>query len=262
MVGRRIRMKIIRKGQKMKLTDSITTLKGIGDKTAALFHKLNIYTLEDLVRHYPRDYEEYEAPVGIRFVKKEQINSLRVTIKRVEGVKRVRNLQILSVVAGDSENSIFLTWFNMPYLKSKLRSGETIIVRGIPSMKNGRLTMEQPELFLEGEYQKKQGLLLPKYPLTKGLTNKFMVNTLHQILEDREMVQEYLPEEFRNHYQLAEYNYAVSHIHFPTDREDLLLGHKRLVFDEFLFFILSVRMMKEQNADVGELVSRLQLSFD
>ena len=76
-----------------------------------------------------------------------------------------------------------------------------------------------------------------------------MVKTMNQILENKEIVQEYLPEEYRNYYQLAEYNYAVSHIHFPKDKEDLLLGHRRLVFDEFLFFILSVRMMKEKTQD-------------
>ena len=77
-----------------------------------------------------------------------------------------------------------------------------------------------------------------------------MVKTIHQILENKEIVQEYLPEEYRNYYQLAEYNYAVSHIHFPKDKKDLLLGHHRLVFDEFLLFILSIRMMKEKTQDM------------
>ena len=92
---------------------------------------------------------------------------------------------------------------------------------------------------------------LGSYPVSgiqsdKGLTNKLMVKTMHQILDSREITAEYLPEEYRNHYQLAEYNYALSHTHFPKDKKDLVIGRKRLVFDEFLFFILSVRMMKEK----------------
>lgn len=229
----------------MNLSDSITSLKGIGDKTAALFHKLNIYTLEDLLHHYPRDYEEYEAPVGLRFAQKESVNAVRVTIKRMDAVKRVRNLQILSVVAGDSENSVLLTWFNMPYLKTKLRTGENIVVRGYLTVKNGRLTMEQPELFLEGEYEKKQGQLLPKYPLTKGLTNNAIGKAVHQVLDFKILEKEFLPSAIRKKNQLSEYNYAISTIHFPKHREDLVFARKRLVFDEFFLFIVSLRNLKE-----------------
>lgn len=229
----------------MKLSDNITCLKGVGEKSAALFHKLNIYTIDDLIHHYPRDYEEYEMPVGIRFAEKDCVQTLRVTIKRVEGVKRVRNLQILSAVAGDSENSIVLTWFNMAFLRTKLKVGETIIVRGTPVIKNGRLTMEQPELFTDKEYEKKQGQLLPKYPLTKGLTNNMLIKVMRQVMDSKVLEREFLPLSIREQQQLAEYNYAISTIHFPEKREDLIFARKRLVFDEFFLFILSLRFLKE-----------------
>ena len=111
----------------MNITDDITSLKGIGEKSAALFHKLNIYTIEDLMRHYPRDYESYDMPVGVRMVERDTLQSIRLSIKKIEGVKKVRNLQILNAVGGDSENSIFLTWFNMPFLRNKLSSGQLIV---------------------------------------------------------------------------------------------------------------------------------------
>ena len=229
----------------MKLSDNITCLKGVGDKSAALFHKLNICTVDDLIHHYPRDYEEYQMPVGIGFAEKGCVQTLRVTIKRVDGIKRVRNLQILSVVAGDSTNSIVLTWFNMAFLRTKLKTGDTIIVRGTPMIKNGRLTMEQPELFTEKEYEKKQGQLLPKYPLTKGLTNNMLIKVMHQVMDAKVLEREFLPLSIRQEQQLAEYNYAISTIHFPQKREDLIYARKRLVFDEFFLFILSLRFLKE-----------------
>lgn len=233
------------RGNDMKLSDSITTLKGVGEKSAALFHKLDIYTLEDLLRHYPRDYEEYDMPVGIRFAQTDCVQSVRVNIKRVEGIKNIRNLQILSVVAGDSENSVHLTWFNMPYLKTKLRQGETIIVRGMLFVKNGRLTMEQPEIFFGREYEKKQGMLLPKYSLTKGLTNNAITKAVRQVVDSGVLEREFLPVQLRKEYELAEYNYAMSTIHFPEKREDLVYARKRLVFDEFFMFILALRCLKE-----------------
>ncbi len=234
----------------MNINDSITTLKGIGEKTAVLFHKLNIYTLEDLIHYYPRDYEEYAAPVGIRFAKNDTVNSLRVTVKRIDGVKRIRNLQILNVVAGDSETSIFLTWFNMPYLKAKIRTGENIIIRGIPFIKNGRLTMEQPEVFFEGEYEKRQGQLLPIYSLTKGLTSNAIGKAVRQVIDSGVLEREFLPLCIRKKNELAEYNYAVSTIHFPNKMEDLIFARKRLVFDEFFLFIVSLRNLKQSTEKI------------
>jgi ATP-dependent DNA helicase RecG len=63
------------------------------------------------------------------------------------------------------------------------------------------------------------------------------------------MEREYLPEELRSRYELAEYNFAIEHIHFPANEQELLFARKRLVFDEFLFFLLSVRRLKEQRQD-------------
>ncbi len=233
----------------MNITDDITSLKGIGEKSAALFHKLNIYTIEDLMRHYPRDYESYDMPVGVRMVERDTLQSIRLSIKKIEGVKKVRNLQILNAVGGDSENSIFLTWFNMPFLRNKLSSGQ-VIVRGIPFIKNGRLTMEQPEVFTLEEYEKKQGQLLPVYPLTKGLTNNAITKAVKQVIDSGMLKKEYLPIGIRKEYELAEYNYAVSTIHFPKKFDDLVYARKRLVFDEFFFFVLSLRLLKESTEKI------------
>ncbi|WP_461818938.1 ATP-dependent DNA helicase RecG [Blautia stercoris] len=105
--------------------------------------------------------------------------------------------------------------------------------------------MEQPEIFTKEQYQTMQNRLLPIYSLTKGMTNKMIAKMVRQVLEEKEIEQEYLSEKIRTSCQLAEYNYAVQEIHFPKNRENMILARKRLVFDEFLIFLLSVRQMKE-----------------
>ena len=233
----------------MKEQENIRSIKGIGEKTEKLLEKVGITTVGDFLGYYPRDYDEYKEPVTVREVKVGEKCAVSGRITGKPGLQSTGRKSVVTANIREENHLLQLTWYNMPFLRNTLQPGGLYVFRGTVAEKRGRLIMEQPEIFGREDYQKMQHTLYPIYSLTKGLTNKFMVKTLHQILEDREMVQEYLPEEFRNHYQLAEYNYAVSHIHFPTDREDLLLGHKRLVFDEFLFFILSVRMMKEQNAE-------------
>ena len=233
----------------MKEQENIRSIKGIGEKTEKLLEKVGITTVGDFLGYYPRDYDEYKEPVTVREVKVGEKCAVSGRITGKPGLQSTGRKSVVTANIREENHLLQLTWYNMPFLRNTLQPGGLYVFRGTVAEKRGRLIMEQPEIFGREDYQKMLHALYPIYSLTKGLTNKFMVKTLHQILEDREMVQEYLPEEFRNHYQLAEYNYAVSHIHFPTDREDLLLGHKRLVFDEFLFFILSVRMMKEQNAE-------------
>ena len=143
-----------------------------------------------------------------------------------------------------------LTWYNMAYLHNVLQMGQILVFRGRVVKKNGRLTMEQPEVFTPEQYRGVMHSMQPVYGQTKGLGNKAITRAVQQALLQRQMEREYLPEELRSRYELAEYNYAIEHIHFPADKKELLHARKRLVFDEFLFFLLSVRRLKEKRQDL------------
>ena len=233
----------------MKERDSIRTIKGIGEKTEKLLGKLGIFTVGDFLRYYPRDYDEYQEPVEISQAIPGKKVAVFARLSGKVGVKNTGRLTVITASAREGEETLWFTWYNMPFLRNTLRPGGLYIFRGMVVEKRGRRTMEHPEIFSREQYEERLHVLYPIYSLTKGLTNKFMAKTMKQILEEREMTQEYLPEEYRTHYQLAEYNYALTHIHFPENRKDMVEGRKRLVFDEFLLFILSVRMMKEKNQD-------------
>lgn len=233
----------------MREQQSIRSIKGIGEKTEKLLAKLGITTVGDFLRYYPREYDEYTEPIGVSQV---TVGKKCAVIGRIVGKVGVNSTGRFVIVTASlkEENSVLqLTWYNMPFLRNTLQSGGVYVFRGMVVNKNGRSIMEQPEIFGREDYKELLHSLYPIYGLTKGLTNKFMVKTMHRILENKEIIQDYLPEEYRNNYKLAEYNYAISQIHFPKDRKDLLLGHRRLVFDEFLLFILAIRMMKEKTQD-------------
>ena len=89
----------------------------------------------------------------------------------------------------------------------------------------------------------------PVYGQTKGLGNKTIARTVAEALEVKETEKDYLPAALREKYQLAEYNFALEHIHFPKDETELLFSRKRLVFDEFFMFLLSVRLLKDKKVD-------------
>ncbi len=146
----------------------------------------------------------------------------------------------------DETGTLQLTWFNMPFLRNTLQAGTYHIFYGKVVKKNNRLTMEQPEIFNREGYQAMMENMQPVYGQTKGLGNKAITKAVAQALDGRQMEKEYLPAYIRKKYELAEYNYAIQHIHFPENRQELLFARKRLVFDEFFLFILAVRRLKEK----------------
>ncbi len=228
----------------------ITSLKGIGEKTASLFQKLGVETVEELLHDYPRAYDAYEEPVSIGSLREKTTAAVSGQLMRTPSVRGFKNVRVILADLRDMTGVLQLTWYNMTYLKNVLQMGQILVVRGQVVKKNGRLVMEQPEVFTPDQYKKIMHSMQPVYGQTKGLGNKAITRAVKQALEERQMEREYLPEDLRSRFELAEYNYAIEHIHFPKDKQELLFARKRLVFDEFLFFLLSVRRLKEKRQDL------------
>lgn len=229
--------------------EPVTSLKGIGEKTAGLFARLGIYTVEDLLHDYPRAYDAYEEPVPVGRLQENTTAAVAGQLLKTPSVRRFKNIQVIVATVKDMTGSLQLTWYNMPYLRNTLQMGQFLVFRGRAAKKGGRLTMEQPEIFTPEAYEAVRDSMQPIYGQTKGLGNKAIVRAVAQALEQRQLEREYLPSSLREKYELAEYNYAVEHIHFPSSRQELLFARKRLVFDEFFFFLLAVRRLKEKRQD-------------
>lgn len=229
--------------------EPITSLKGIGEKTGSLLKKLGVENVEDLLHYYPRAYDAYEEPVPIGDVREGGIAAVSGQLLKTASVRRFKNMQVIVTTVKDMTGGLSLTWFNMPYLRTTLQMGKLFVFRGRVVKKNNRLTMEQPEIFTPEAYAGVMHSMQPIYGQTRGLGNKAITRTVIQALEQRQMEREYLPSFLRQKYQLSEYNYAIEHIHFPSDKKELLFARKRLVFDEFFFFLLAVRRLKETRQD-------------
>lgn len=224
----------------------VNRIKGVGEKTAALFGKINVYTVDDLIRHYPRDYETYDAPVSVREAVPGKLQTIYGQITAIPNIKKVRNLSILNAVLKDSNGeSIQLTFFNMPFLKKVLKPGGFYLFRGLIQQRGIHKIMEQPRMFTWDEYQKKTGRLLPRYALTKGLTNQTVQKSVAQALEYYPPEKEYLPQMILQKYPMLSHREAVYALHFPESREELLTARNRMVFEEFFSFLLVLRKNKE-----------------
>lgn len=224
----------------------ISALKGVGAKTEELFGKINVHTVGELLRYYPRGYDIYEDPVPVSEACEGRTVTVTGAIYGKVTVGGNRNMQITTMYVKDLTGTLKVIWFRMPFLRNTLARGGVITLRGEVKNKKGTLVMEHPEIFYpSAQYEEKRNTMQPLYPLTAGLTNNAVTKAVRQAVESLELKQEFLPEEIRREYHLAEYNFAVRQIHFPEDKESFCHARERLVFEEFLVFILALRQMKE-----------------
>ncbi len=232
----------------MHLADNITVLKGIGDKTAALFRRMGVETVEELLRFYPRDYDRIEEVSRIAGLQDNSRAVVRGTICSGVSERKAGRLSVSLSQTADETGKLQLSFFNMPYIKGMLKKGAVYYFRGKVHKRGNGFTMEQPLLLSPAEYEKQQGKLLPVYPLTNGLNQKAVRKAVLQVLEaageQGELLPEILPLRIREEQKLCGVWEALSKIHFPKCQEELLQAKKRLAFEEFLVFLLLIQKMK------------------
>ena len=235
----------------MNETARISTLKGIGEKTEKIFQKAGIYTVGDLIRYFPRGYDVYEEPVPISELEEGKTMTVTGSVYGRIQVGGSPKMQITTVYLKDITGTLKVIWFRMPFLRNTLAKAGVITLRGRVIRKREGLVMEHPEVFCPAsKYDLKQDTLQPVYPLVTGLTNHAVMKAVRQVLEECDVGEGILPKDMVREYQLSDYRRAIYGIHFPKDKEEFYHARKRLVFEEFMLFILSLRMLKESEERV------------
>ena len=232
----------------MNEQSKISELKGIGEKTEKLFWKMGVYTIGDLLRYFPRGYDVYEEPVSVGELEEGKVCAVSGVIYGRVQVGGSRNMQITTAYIKDLTGTVKAVWFRMPFLRNTLKTGSHVVVRGRVTDKKGQLVLEHPEIYAPAEsYEEKLDTLQPVYPLTAGISNNAVVKAVRQAMEYLDLCRDFLPGEMRMRYGLAEYNYALRGIHFPLDKAQFYHARKRLVFEEFLTFVLALRQTREKS---------------
>ena len=228
----------------------VETLKGIGEKTAKLFEKVGVRTVDDLLHYYPRGYDTFEEPKPMGALEDGAVMAVDGCLKNGASGHHFGSASMVTASISDMTGKLRLVWYHMPYLKNTLKPGSRYIFRGKVSRKKNGLVMEQPQMYRPEVYETLLKRMQPVYGQTRGLGNKTITSAMEQALSLRVMEKDYLPAGLRVSNELAEYNFAIEHIHFPEDQADLMAARKRLVYDEFFLFLLAVRRLKESREDL------------
>lgn len=225
----------------------LNEINGIGEKTEKIFYRAGIEKVEDLLTYYPRYYDTFEEPVLVRNLECDRTQAIYATVVRNVEVKRIGNLQIITGYLRDSEGfALRAVWFNSAYLKGKLHIGDTFVFRGFVKESRGGFEISQPKIYGIREYNKKMGEMQPVYPLVSGMTNNMVQKAIKQAFNLTEPT-ENIPKSVKEKFNLIDKSVAIKAIHYPKNYEDMRLARNRLIFDEFFYFIITLRNLKEKN---------------
>lgn len=231
------------KGVTMRLQE----LKGVGDKTAQQFSKLNIYSVEDLIKYYPRRYDKYSAPVLINSITESGKYAVECIVKNSPRLfKSQSGKDMLTTMLCDRESTLIkAVWFNMPFVKHQLIPGNRYVFYGEVKKEGNIFTITQPIITTIYDYENLMKSLQPIYALKNGVTNKMISKAQKNALVCSELIKDKLSDIIKERYSLLDYKSAIRNIHFPEDEKTLIKARNRLVFDEFYEFLIKLKELKE-----------------
>lgn len=249
----------------------ITTLPGIGPARAAAFARLGIETLGDLIRHYPRGYENRGNVTTLAASPADAKCALLLTVGTAPKNSMIRRgMTLTKFRAFDETGTVEVTFFNQTYLRDIFVPGQTWRFWGkVERMgaKGDRYALSSPA------YEPVDGIkplpdLLPVYPLTEGISQKMMAATVASALDAcRDAIPDPIPAELRSAQNLALRSFALREIHMPADLESVAIARRRLAFDEFFTFALGLAVSVERrrahtappcpDGDISPLLARL-----
>ena len=231
--------------EKDYLSQSIRQLKGVGQKRAAMYEKMRIFTYEDLLKHYPRGYLNYTETGDLSGIGTGEYVTVRAEVDRKTPVVRTqggRTLCRVYVITAEGEE-IELTYFNNPYIAQSLITGNEYIFYGRLQGDLLRHQMTNPSVVREDELTG----MTAQYPLTEGLSSRIISANIKSILDDTAChIDDFIPEDILERYDLLDRDQAVRLIHFPQDEQEVSAAKRRLVFEELLTLSVGMKMRRRK----------------
>ena len=233
-----------------RLSDPITVLKGVGPSKAKQFAQLNIFTLRDLICHFPRGYEDRTKLTTIEKLEVDVPACFKAMVMNTPRTAHIRKgLDITKVQVADHTGRLNLTFFNQRFTTEQLQYGKEYIFYGAVSGDFIGYNMTSPVFESLDAPPVTTRRILPIYPLTAGLSNAAVVKAVQQALSICDPPAEILPEEVRRQYDILGADRAYYAIHQPTSMVEAEMAKKRLIFEEFFVFSAGLSLMRSARAE-------------
>ena len=213
--------------------DSISSIKGDGPAIEDRLHHLEIYTVGDTLRHFPRAYLDFSKQVKIKDLRNKVLGSFLATIQSPKTFYSASGKLVTQAVAQDSSGKIILTWFNNPYIKRLIKSDTSYSIAGKPSFFGKGLTIISPVIEEGDSFSLNTKGLVPIYPQTEGVNSRWLRKRIFEILQSVNLIDP-LGTELLNSNSLLSLRDALHQIHFPKEPSERWSADKRLAYNEHL----------------------------
>lgn len=237
--------------------NSIQYIKGVGEKRARLFHKLGIYTVENLIHYYPRKYVDWSKTTTV--VNAENNENVFIKATMITPVKEAmvrKGLTLFKCKFTDGENIIHVTIFNNKYLAKSLRTFDEYVLYGKIEKKFTSASMNSPLI----EKAENAPGIQPTYPATDKLNSKAISKAVKTALDSIDFIPDTLNNELKMEYDLCSLDWAIRQIHFPTAEKNIEIARKRLIFEELLTLQLGLLKLKDKKSCENKLVLKKDFS--
>jgi ATP-dependent DNA helicase RecG len=229
------------------LSQNVQFVKGVGPARVELLHKLGIFSLEDIITYFPREYEDRSKLKRISELRDgNQTSFLGIVTSRVSELRIRKGMTIYKLIVRDETGGIILTWFNQNYIKNSFIVGKEYIFFGKVTGAYNHLEVQSPVFDIAGE-SKNTGKIIPIYPLTSGISQNIIRSIiLNAVNVTNNQLEDILPESIRLENSLCDYNYAINNIHFPSASVDFETARYRLAFEELLLLQIALLNIKSK----------------
>jgi len=253
----------------------VTFVKGVGPGVAKILNKLGVYSVEDLLKYYPRRYVNYEGRAKIADLELGMSASIMGVIRKVSAYITPKKLAVINVIISDGSDSISISYFYkisnrrlLERYKAQYPVGSGVIAYGTVKKDSytKQLTLDKPEMQIvdgadfdtaSGENEDMSaGRIVPVYALTEGFSSRTLVRAVSNALQMYGVrITDPLPEKIRAKYNLMDRREAFLKIHFPKSDEDIENARFRIVFEELFVLQLSLALIREKNRKAYNAVS-------
>ncbi len=219
----------------------------IGEKYANLLKKLNIFTLKNLLYFYPIKYEDSRNVINIEDIFIGEKNIIKGYITSIKSIYTKNKKNIITAQITDDTGTANIIWFNQPYISNNIKLDTEITLSGTAYYEKNSVLFKSPQYEIQRENKENIHLsrITPIYSQTKGISSKWLRSRIKNILDNMK-VEEYIPSEIREKYDLLEINDALRKLHFPLNFEDINEAKRRLGFEEILYIQILSYLKKEE----------------
>jgi ATP-dependent DNA helicase RecG len=234
------------------LDSPVRYVKGVGEKFAQVFARLGITTVRDLVRHFPRRYEDRTSFKSISDLYDGEYATIRGRVVSAQNVATRKSVKLTKVAVDDGTGAVLLTWFNQPYLQGifrKLKDKEIIAYGKVQFFKFEKNLVEvEWEEVTDGGDPLQTGRIVPIYCLTEGLYQKSMRKVMRNALDKLAPQPDPIPSDILTKHSFPEWSRAIGDIHFAPDKDTLQKARARMKFEEFFLLQTYFAMVRRQSS--------------